>query len=127
MVTIFYKIFKRLIVLSALCILVACGEQQASLETAAEKEVNIEVKSESEPVDEAFTLELQTSLDKQLSEFTEKQTDNAEQGQNAALERLTELDRETLIDETAEQGSEQIKEDADKIVKILEDIAADNE
>ena len=66
-------------------------------------------------------------MDKQLSEFTEKQTDNAEQGQNAALERLTELDRETLIDETAEQGSEQIKEDADKIVKILEDIAADNE
>ena len=43
------------------------------------------------------------------------------------MEELAEIDRETLIDETAEQGSEQVKQDADKIIKILEDIAADNE
>lgn len=108
-----YRPFMTLLILSVFSFLFACSEQQAV--------------SEPEAVDEAFTQELQASLDQQLVELTQQQTETAEQSQTASLEELAEIDRETLIDETAEQGSEQVKQDADKIIKILEDIAADNE
>jgi len=83
--------------------------------------------AEPEPIDEEFTQQLQKSLDRQLTELSQLQTNNEEQDQTASLEQLTEQDRVSLIDETAEEGSEKVKQDADKIIEILEDIAAENE
>lgn len=116
---ILYRYCRLLVTTLTLCFLLACGQQ--------EQAKTVEVPVEPEPVNEEFTQQVQASLDKKLLDLSQQQTRSAEQDQTASLEQLVEQDRETLIDETAEEGSEQVKKDAEKVIKVLEDIAAESE
>ena len=109
-----------------LCLLSACGQQNQAdtIEVSDQAESISELP---EPVNEEFTQQLQATLDQQLLDLSQQESDSAELGQSASLEDLVEQDREALIDQTAEEGSEQVKQDADKLIQRLEDIAAQNQ
>ena len=75
-----------------------------------------------EPVDEEGTEQLNQKLLESMREISAGETEKVESAGQDELEKLSEADRQSLIDLTIEESSKAIQEDADKVVELLEDI-----
>ena len=75
-----------------------------------------------EPVDEEGTEQLNQKLLESMQEISVSESLKAESARKDELEKLSEADRQALIDLTIEESSKAIQEDADKVVELLEDI-----
>jgi len=75
-----------------------------------------------EPVDEKGTEQLNQKLLESMREISVGETEKVENAGRGELEKLSEADRQALIDLTIDESSKAVKEDADKVVDLLEDI-----
>lgn len=100
------KLIKRKASILLLCMLLlsACSDKPA------------------EPVDEEGTQKLNAKLLESMQEISDAQTEKAEGAGEKELERLSEADRQALIDLTIDESAEAVKEDADKVVDLIEEL-----
>jgi len=89
---------------STVIILVACNEKPP------------------EAVDEEATEILNQKLLESIREISASETAKVEGAGKDELEKLSEADRQALIDLTMDESAEAVKEDADKVVELLEDL-----
>lgn len=75
-----------------------------------------------EPVDEEGTEQLNQKLLESMREISASETEKVENAGKDELEKLSEADRQALIDLTIDESSKAVKEDAEKVVDLLEDI-----
>lgn len=75
-----------------------------------------------EPVDEEGTEQLNQKLLESMRQISASETEKVENAGKDELEKLSEADRQALIDLTIEESSKAVGDDAQEVVEVLEDI-----
>lgn len=113
---------KPLLLVFTVLLVTACSEQKEHENVSAEPSQNIE----QELGDEQLTQELSQKLLSATKVIGLEQELSQEELNKENLEKLSEEDRQALIDLTIDKSAEKIKEDADKVIDGLEKNTREN-